>query len=348
MAIVNILAFPTAVLLLFITNAFASAISVPQLRSPQRSTPRSVPYQSLKSELPLSISGTFPSRSPTPDETIGAYLDATLDNLSSNESADTDIDKRNLVRTSTLLESLWYDGQAHFNVSIMKCITFSTIAGPWILTNGTVNPSATLLDINQDLQVGSGPDPEQEYGSRVLVNARAVLNGAEQYMKSAICGYDSTSDPLRDELRRKLLAVDGYWIATLYKSVGGAAVSAGVYAGYFNPRNHTTTQVVAAGIAGAGITIIAAVVDRLQQTGRLTAIEASILSVLVSWYNQAVHAMTSGQIGPDNALSGQNPCISKDVVEDAIRTMANFYDVETGFTSGDPQLDAIARCGKHP
>ena len=351
MAVVNISAISCLLLVLLLSSELAPAIWIPEPRLPQRSTPRALPYQSLKGELSLSVSNTFPSHSPSPDETIGAYFDTTLENLSQNGSLTTSIDKRNLVRTSTHLESLWYDGKIHFNVSIMKCITFDTIAGPWTLTDGTVKENATLLDINKDLQAVSDGDAEEQYGSRVLDNANIFLNQSEQYMKSAICHYDSTANPMNDEihdeLRRKLLGVDGYWIATIFKSMTSSTIAAGVYAGFFNPHNHTTSQVVAAGIAGGGVTFMIAVIDRLQLSGRLSATEASILSVLISWYNQALHAMSSRQIGPDNAVSGPNPCISKEVVEDAMKTLANFYDVETGFYSGDPLLDAMLQCDKN-
>ena len=323
-------------------------IWTPEAQSPQRITPRALPYQSIKSELAISTTNVFPSRSPKPSETIGDYLNVALDDLSHNGSSNTANAKRHLVRTGTLLESVWVDGQTHYNVSVMRCLTFDTIAGPWILANGTTIDNATLLDINLDLQSGTGNDPEVEYGSRVMANAKSLLNQSEQNLHRAICDYDYTASPMNDaihdELRRKLLGVDGYWIATLYKSATSGAVAAGVYAGFFNPHNHTTSQVVAAGVAGAGVTIIIGVIDRLQMSGRLTATEATILSVLISWYNQAMHAMSLGQIGPDGAISGQAPCISKEVVEDAIKSMANFYDVETGFHSGDPQLGALLLC----
>ena len=349
MAIVNIRVFSSIVVFFLAFEFFATASWIPEKVFPHHIKPRALPYQSLKSDLAITTTNIFPSRTPKPSETVGDYLDVAVEDISGNGSSESANDKRHLVRTGTLLESVWLDGQTHYNVSIMRCITFETIAGPWTLANGTTTENATLLDINLDLQAGAGDDPEAEYGARVLSNAKSLLNEAEQNLHGAVCDYDYTADPMNDgihdELRRKLLGVDGYWIATVYKSITSGAVAAGVYAGFFNPHNHTTSQVVAAGMAGVGVTFVIGVVDRLQLQGRLTATEATILSVFISWYNQAMHAMSSGQIGPDNAVSGQNPCISKEVVEQAIKTMAGIYDVETGFSSGDLQLDSLLQCG---
>ena len=207
--------------------------------------------------------------------------------------------------------------------------------------------NATLLNINEDLQ---SQDPNQEdaeshYGARVLANANVFLNAAEPYLSTQICDYDYTTDPMNDaihdELRRKLLGVDGYWVATLYKSAVSGSVAAAVYAGFFNPHNHTTGQVVAAGVATAGVTFMIGVIDHLQLHGRLSATEASIISVFAAWYNQALHAVSSGQVGPDSAVSGQNPCFSKEMVEEVIVNLADYYDMEMGF---DPQLSAILAC----
>ena len=350
MIVVNITLFRNLIFFLLLSNTLAAAIWHAKQHPAQRSAPRAVPYTSLKSELSLANLDAFPSQFPNPDETIGQYFDANIDRLSKNGSSSTDIDKRNLIRTSTLLESVWYDGQTHWNISIEKCITFNTIAGQWTFQNGTTMQNATLLNINEDLQSQSPnqEDPESQYSARVLANANVFLNAAEPYLKTQICNYDYTSDPMNDaihdELRRKLLGVDGYWVATLYKSALSGTVAAGVYAGFFNPHNHTTGQVVAAGVATAGVTFMIGVIDHLQLNGRLSATEASIISVFTAWYNQALHALSSRQVGPDSAVSGQSPCFSKEVVEDAIKNLADYYDVEMGF---DPQLSAVLGCTKH-
>ena len=349
MVVVDIMLFHTLLLFLSLPTTLAAAIWNAKPLVAQRSAPRALPYSSLKSDMSLSVSDSFPTRSPSPDETVGQYLDASIATLSKNGSSSTDIEKRNILRTSTLLETLWFDGQTHYNISIMKCITFNTIAGQWTFENGTTLQNATLLNINEDFQGGDAKsaDPQAHYSARVLANANAYLNAAEPYLKTQICGYDYTTNPMNDaihdELRRKLLGVDGYWVATLYKSAVSGTVAAGVYAGFFNPHNHTTGQVVAAGVATAGVTFMIGVIDYLQLHGRLSATEASIISVFAAWYNQALHALSSGQIGPDSAVSAENPCFSTEVVEDAIKNLADYYDVEMGF---DPQLSAVLGCSK--
>ena len=349
MSIVNITLLYHLLLSLLIPCVFSSVTRNVKSTTTQRSAPRAVPYTSDQDNLyASSASDIFPTRSPTPNETLGQYLDADLVTLPDNASSATDIEKRNLIRTKTLLESTWFDGQTSYNVSIQRCITFDTVAGIWTFANGTIKEDATLLDINADFYNSStDEDAQTYYASRVVANANAYLTNAEKYLHTQICDYDYTANPMNDlihdELRRKLLGVDGYWIATLYKSTVSGAVAAGVYAGFFNPHNHTTGQVVAAGVATAGVTFMIGVIDRLQLRGRLSATEASIISVLAAWYSQALQAVSSRQVGADSALSGQLPCVSTEVVENVVKNLADYYDVEMGF---DPQLSAVIGCSK--
>ena len=343
MSIVHI-TFLYHLLCLLIPHVLSSVTPIVTRPRAQRSAPEA-PQNDIHSG---SVLDTFPTRTPSPDETLGQYLDTDPITLPANETSATEFDKRNLIRTNVSLESTWFDGQFSYEISIQRCIPFATIAGTWTFANGTVKENATLLDINTDLRnPPAGQDSQTYYASRVIANARIYNDDAEEYMKTQICNYDYTSNPMkdgiRDELRRKLLGVDGYWVATLYKSAISGTVAAGVYAGFFNPHNHTTAQVVAAGVATAGVTFLVGVIDRLQLHGRLAATEASIISVLVAWYNQALQAASTRQIGVDNAVSGQNPCFTTEVVEDAVKNLANYYDVEMGF---DPQLAAILGCPK--
>ncbi len=348
MCLVNITLLQYLLLSLLIPHVLSSSIPTKPSMT-QRSAPRAVPYVSQPNDIySASVSDTFPARSPGPDESIGQYLDTDSIALAKNGSTATNIGKRNLIRTKTLLESTWFDGQTSYNISIQRCITFDTVAGIWTFANGTVKENATLLDINTDFHdPPENTDFQTYYGSRVLANANAYLTNAEQYLHTQICDYDYTANPMNDlihdELRRKLLGVDGYWIATLYKSSISGTVAAGVYAGFFNPHNHTTAQVVAAGVATAGVTFMIGVIDRLQLRGRLSATEASIISVLAAWYNQALYAVSTRQVGADTAVSGQNPCFPTEVVESAMKNLANYYDVEMGF---DPQLGAVLGCNK--
>ena len=248
---------------------------------------------------------------PSPGQTLGSYFDMLLGSILGPR----DLEARHLIRTPTLLTSTWAQGQGYFNISLDRCLEFNTVAGIYTSKDGT-RLNATILDINMDLRthLATLAQTELAIGSRVLDNAQRAVAEAETYLQTAICGYTVDTNA-HDELRR-LLAGDGFWVALVTKSVIYGGVGTGIYTGILN-RNASIGQAIGVTLSAAGLTIMDGVISRLQGSGRLSFLEATIINIFTAWYRNAV------RIGADSQESG---CVPEVIVEDALGSLAESSD----------------------
>ena len=252
----------------------------------------------LLSEIPI----------PSPNQTLGSYVDLLLGSILGPR----DLSERHLIRTGPIMTSTWALDQGYFNVSLDRCLEFSMIAGVYTSKDGT-RYNATLLDINEDLRyphLATSLSIEQEIASRVLDNAQRATAEAQSYLETALCGSGVGSINPHDDLRR-LLAPDGFWIALVAKSVVFGTVGASVYTGILN-RNASLGQAVGVTISAAGLTIMDGIIGRLQGTGRLSFLEATVINSFTAWYRRAV------MIGVD---SEESICTPSAVVHDALAAL---------------------------
>ena len=248
---------------------------------------------------------------PSPGQTLGSYFDMLLGSILGPR----DLAERHLLRSSTLLTSSWAQDEGYYNISLDRCLEFSAIAGIYTSKDGT-RDNATILDINKDLRARFGTLAENEIaiGSRVLDNAQRAVAEAEAYLQTAICHY-TVGTNAHDELRR-LLAGDGFWVALVTKSVIYGGVGAGIYTGILN-RNASIGQAFGVTISAAGLTIMDGVIGRLQGSGRLSYLEATIINVFTAWFRSAV------RVGSD---SQESTCIPEIVVQDALGSLGDSSD----------------------
>ena len=252
----------------------------------------------LLSEIPI----------PSPNQTLGSYVDLLLGTILGPR----DLIERHLIRTGPIMTSTWGLDQGYFNISLDRCLEFSTIAGVYTSKDGT-RYNATLLDINEDLRyshLATRLSIEQEIASRVLDNAQRATAEGQAYLETALCDIGAGIIKPHDELRR-LLAPDGFWVALVAKSMVFGTVGASVYTGILN-RNASVGQAIGVTISAAGLTIMDGIIGRLQGAGRLSFLEATIINCFTAWYRRAI------MIGVD---SQESLCTPPAVVHDALAAL---------------------------
>ena len=153
---------------------------------------------------------------------------------------------------------------------------------------------------------------EQSIGSWVLDNAQRASLEVEAYLQTAICRH-AVGNNAYDELRH-LLALDGYWVALVTKSIVYGGVGTGIYTGVLN-RNASIGQAIGVAIGAAGLAIVHGAICRLQSNGRMSFLEATIVNTFTTWYRRAI------RIGADIK---ESTCISEIVVNDAFGSLPVF------------------------
>ncbi|KAK0506837.1 hypothetical protein JMJ35_010742 [Cladonia borealis] len=120
------------------------------------------------------------------------------------------------VHNDRVLQSIWYDGENTFNITMDACISGVTVVGIYQFANGTNKNDTTFGEIELDLLVfgfrSSRTLRHQRYATQLIANAQLAKNEIEAFIydrEFTVSGTDHTG------LRRLLDVSDGYWAAVI-------------------------------------------------------------------------------------------------------------------------------------
>ena len=287
------------------------------------------------------------------DQTIGEYFDA----LRSPHHAH--LTERKFLRTETLTEAVWTDGQSTYNISMSRCLTMTDVAGTYTSKDGT-RINATLQDITNDLQARAGSEQANRiaYASRVQENAQLAVDAANTFLATAVADYTPTSSASssnnnHDELRHLLvvpisqylcLMARTYMLSQMYVAISQQTAKITSWTAGQNLTEVAPPKeyLAAVAIVTGGLTFAQGCWD-IATTGGSEPIEyltAMILNVFLAWFRKAVD-IASQALYPTNAPNNRAEAIaSQTEVQTAIPGLCDASDASLSFAP-QAQLEAL-------
>ena len=221
--------------------------------------------------------------------------------------------KRDYVEAYGLHESIWANDTAkiayNISVDLSNCSTglrLSTDIGVYTFTNGTTTNDTTLKAMVTDLWSlkHSVNTPNTRYANHTAVVAQQAMDEANQVLKNGlICqnatasanpsGVITTVDPtgeiIHAELRKLLANTYSYWTSVLLSAGAGAVggVSVAAVMDFVFKGNVTAENTIQTGTVVALTVIIAGILSRLHEIGRLDNVQRLPAAVAVNINNAA-------------------------------------------------------------
>ncbi len=221
--------------------------------------------------------------------------------------------KRDYVEAYGLHESIWANDTAkiayNISVDLSNCSTglrLSTDIGVYTFTNGTTTIDTTLKAMVTDLWSlkHSVNTPNTRYANHTAVVAQQAMDEANQVLKNGlICqnatasanpsGVITTVDPtgeiIHAELRKLLANTYSYWTSVLLSAGAGAVggVSVAAVMDFVFKGNVTAENTIQTGTVVALTVLIAGILSRLHEIGRLDNVQRLPAAVAVNINNAA-------------------------------------------------------------
>ena len=292
--------------------------------------------------------------------------------------------KRDYVEAYGLHESIWTNDTAkigyNISVDLSNCSTglrLSTDIGVYTFTNGTTRNDTTLKAMVTDLWSlrHSVNTPNTRYANHTAVVAQQAMDEANQVLKNGlicqnatasanssgvITTVDTTGEIIHAELRKLLANTWSYWASVVLSAgagaVGGVTVAAVMDVSF--KGNVTAENTIQTGTVVALTIIIAGILNRLHEIGRLDNVErlrgapqavavnlnnaanlvigvpgareAIAQNVFVAAARRAMQRIASRQSNMEQALSEVGVSVqgsAREAVEDALE------DLEAGISS---------------
>ena len=203
--------------------------------------------------------------------------------------------KRDYVEAYGLHESIWANDTAkiayNISVDLSNCSTglrLSTNIGVYTFTNGTTTNDTTLKAMVTDLWSlkHSVNTPNTRYANHTAVVAQQAMDEANQVLNNGLICQNATSsanssgvittvDPtgeiIHAELRKLLANTWSYWTSVVLSAGAGAVggVSVAAVMDYVFKGNVTAENTIQTGTVVALTIIIAGILSRLHEIGRL-------------------------------------------------------------------------------
>ena len=215
------------------------------------------------------------------------------------------------------------------NISFSKCIGLRDQLGIYQFDNGSTTYNATLLDVTEDLGVGTTNGTQARYAARTLSNALVTQSEVSAYLNEVVLASDSSPAPTLH--RRVQFKSDGRILALAVKTAYGLLIGMGA-AEVANTFNATKGQLAAGAVTTAGLILVYNIIDIITQDGGLTALEPAWMESTAAWIANGFMSMLRRVVmlargAPDN---GQAPLTNVEVTDylDQMEGMSA-WDTET-------------------
>ena len=232
------------------------------------------------------------------NNTLG-FFGSVISNITTNSAAVSEPGqkkrKRDYVEGYGLHESIWANDTAkiayNISVDLSNCSTglrLSTNVGVYTFTNGTTTNDTTLKAMVTDLWSlrHSVNTPNTRYADHTAVVAQQAMDEANQVLNNGlicqnatssanssgiITTVDSTGGIMHAELRKLLANTWSYWTSVILSAGAGAVggVSVAAVLDYVFKGNVTAENTIQTGTVVALTIIIAGILSRLHEVGRL-------------------------------------------------------------------------------